>query len=103
MQDRNRERNILLRAELGIALGSWYGECNVNSRKDRNLGTGATADTPDLKKNRKRDKNESFPNLHSWLRHLSVYSGHLTQYAFDKETWQPCIVPRYSLGKRVVR
>ncbi|WP_198022261.1 hypothetical protein [Candidatus Odyssella acanthamoebae] len=49
MQDRNRERNILLRAELGIVLGNWYGEGNVNSRKDRNLRTGATADTPDLK------------------------------------------------------
>jgi hypothetical protein len=54
MQDTNRERSILLRAKLGIALGSWYGECNVNSRKDRNSRTGAMADTPDPKREKRQ-------------------------------------------------
>ena len=53
MQSTNRERSTLLRADLGIALGSWYGECNVNSCKDRNLRTGATADTPDPKREKR--------------------------------------------------
>lgn len=47
--DMNREINIFLIAKLGIALGNWQGECNVNSCKDRQQITGEMADTPDPK------------------------------------------------------
>lgn len=65
MQGTNRERSILLRADLGIVLGSWYGECNVNSRKDRNLEQ--VKRLIHLTQNGKRDKNEGLPDPHSWL------------------------------------
>ena len=61
MQDMNREKNTLLRADLGIALGSWYGECNVNSRKDRN--SEQVQRLTHLTQNRERDKNEGSLNL----------------------------------------